>query len=435
MFNISQNGFIPQFCLEECPREFKYLDEFINKYQKGEYQEKLEDFRQEIILQKVNVDECIIHISGYQEVEIQKIYSATSFLAHLYVWSTEIPDTIIPKALAVPWYLSSKSLGIACVLTHASVDMYNWRLVDPEKPFSLDNIEPQYLFNLDPEVRESEKWFYLPMIAIEGECGCIIHKMDEIYQILESYSAKQNKEFILKNLEFIEGKMERQYEILQKIFECDPEHFYHLIRPYLSGSLNEDSPGWYLEGIEMFIQYVGGSAAQSSLIPAEDTFLGVKHPKDKFLRSMREYMPEGDRKYLEHQDTRPGFPELRIQLGEQDYLPMEEARQRCIKWLKKFRDFHYKIVQKYVGRFHSMTGTGGTNINQNLRQYIENTEKAKKKPEIPFYRLWNLYYPYAGRYVSWKDVFTVLVIIGYFTVVFWLFAYCEIDNIYLELLD
>ena len=81
-----------------------------------------------------------------------------------------------------------------------------------------------------------------------------------------------------------------------------------------------------------------------------------------------------------------------------------------------------------------MTGTGGTNINQNLRQYIENTEKAKEKPEIPFYLHWNVYYPDIGWYMSWKDLFTLIVIIGYFTLVFRLLMYCEIDNIYLELL-
>ena len=74
MFDISQNGFIPQSCLEECPREFKYLDEFINKYQNGQYGNTLDTFRQEIKDYKINVDECIIHISGYQEAEIQKIY-------------------------------------------------------------------------------------------------------------------------------------------------------------------------------------------------------------------------------------------------------------------------------------------------------------------------------------------------------------------------
>lgn len=380
MFNISPNGFIPKYCLEECPQEFKYLDVFINKYQNGQYENENETtfdtFRQEIKDYEIDVSECITNLESYIDIEIQKIYSITSFLAHLYVWGDK-PDTNIPKCIAIPWFLTSQTLGIASVLTHAAIDLYNWRLIDEEKSFSLDNIEPQYLFNLDPKVRESERCFYLPMIAIEGECGCIIHKMEEIYQILESYTAKKNQEKILKNLEFIEEKMKRQYEILQTTLKCDPEHFYYMIRPYLGGSKQKDFNGWYLEGIEMYVEYVGGSAAQSSLIPAEDTFLGIKHPKDKFLKTMREYMPEGHRNYLENQEGRPGFPELQKQLGKEDYLPMEASRQRCVKWLKKFRYFHKEIVQKYVVCFNSTIGTGGTDINVNLNCYIKNTELAK----------------------------------------------------------
>ena len=47
-FNISQNGFIPDYCLEESPMEFKYLDDILQKYQKGDYGNTLDTFRQEI---------------------------------------------------------------------------------------------------------------------------------------------------------------------------------------------------------------------------------------------------------------------------------------------------------------------------------------------------------------------------------------------------
>ena len=265
-FNISQNGFIPESCLEESPMEFKYLDDILQKYQKGDYGNTLDTFRQEIQDKKLNVDECMILMDGYSDAEIQKLYSVTSILAHIYVWGGKIPHKNIPESISIPWYLSSSVLGISCVLTHAALDMYNWRLIDKDKPFSIENIEPQNYFNFDPEVRESEKWFYRPMIAIEGECGCIIHLMEEIYGFLENETADENQDIILKNLEFIEEKMKRQYEILQMTLKCNPDHFYYLIRPFLGGSKQRDTDGWYLEGIELYVEYTGGSAAQSSLM-------------------------------------------------------------------------------------------------------------------------------------------------------------------------
>ena len=425
MFNISQNGFIPDYCLEESPMEFKYLDDILQKYQKGDYGNTLDTFRQDIKDKKLNVDECMILIDGYSDAEIQKLYSVTSILAHLYVWGGKIPHKNIPESISVPWYLSCEYLGIACVLTHAALDMYNWRLLDKDKPFSIDNIEPQNYFNIDPEVRESEKWFYLPMIAIEGECGCIIHLMEEIYGFLENETADDNQDIILKNLELIEEKMKRQYEILRMTLNCNPDHFYHLIRSFLSGSKQKDSSGWYLEGIELYVEYAGGSAAQSSLIPAEDAFLGVKHPRDKFLRCMRDYMPADHRHYLQHQETRPGFQQLRIQLGDEDYLPMEEIRQRCVMWLKKFRDFHKVIVRKYVLAFNDSTGTGGTDINTNLNQYIKNTEVARSELEDDYYR----------EFISCADFIIVIIILIYCLIVTWFVWNCNVDDIHLELLN
>ena len=68
----------------------------------------------------------------------------------------EKPNTTIPESIAVPWYLVSQELGIPPVLTHAAVDLFNWKLKNPSLPFSLENIEPMNFFNLDPEVKESE---------------------------------------------------------------------------------------------------------------------------------------------------------------------------------------------------------------------------------------------------------------------------------------
>ena len=121
-------------------------------------------------------------------------------------------------------------------------------------------MKPIYTFNLDSNIKHSEEWFYLPMISIEGECGCILHKMEEIYEVIESDTITDNPNIFLENLEFIRNKLERQYEILIQTRNCKPEHFYHKVRPFLGGST--DGNGWYLEGVDTYVLYEGGSVTK-----------------------------------------------------------------------------------------------------------------------------------------------------------------------------
>lgn len=73
--------------------------------------------------------------------------------------------------------------------------------------------------------------------------------------------------------------------LLERMHEwCDPQIFYHNIRPLLSGSKGMEAAGLkrgvlYDEGNGkgQWLQYRGGSNAQSSLIQLFDIFLEVNH--------------------------------------------------------------------------------------------------------------------------------------------------------------
>lgn len=86
--------------------------------------------------------------------------------------------------------------------------------------------------------------------------------------------------------------------LLQRMHEqCDPEVFYHVIRPFLAGSKNMSAAGlprgvFYDEGDGKgeWRQYSGGSNAQSSLMQFWDAVLGVKHAP---LRPMGKPPTEG----------------------------------------------------------------------------------------------------------------------------------------------
>lgn len=73
--------------------------------------------------------------------------------------------------------------------------------------------------------------------------------------------------------------------ILERMYEKNrPAVFFHLLRPYLAGSKNMASAGLpnglffdQGNGKGEWLQYSGGSNAQSSLIQTFDIFLGVEH--------------------------------------------------------------------------------------------------------------------------------------------------------------
>lgn len=72
----------------------------------------------------------------------QKAYAMYCLITHAWLWHhkpSNVPQTI-PKQLSIPWCQVSKNQGIVPVLTHAAVDMYNWKLIDNEGDITLDNL-------------------------------------------------------------------------------------------------------------------------------------------------------------------------------------------------------------------------------------------------------------------------------------------------------
>ena len=201
--------------------------------------------------------------------EQRYIYSTCSILVHKYVWMfDENKDTVeIPYCLAKPWHDSAEVLGIKCVLTHAAVDLYNWRLKNALKPFNLDNIESINLMKGSLEnyslqqIKETESMFYLIMVAIEGNCGGMVHNMERIYQLLEDNNVLENKkkDEIYDNLCKINEYLHIQYQTLIKLDNrCDPYIFYNNTRKYLWGS-SKTPNGWYLQGFDNPLKEDGGS--------------------------------------------------------------------------------------------------------------------------------------------------------------------------------
>ncbi len=163
---------------------------------------------------------------------------------------------------------------------------------------------------------------------------------------------------------------------------CNPQTFYHRIRPFLAGSRNMAAAGlprgvFYDEGEGKgeWRCLRGGSNGQSSLVQFLDLVLGVEHLPTRntgdvggdgmkgtmsFHEEVRAYMPERHRSFLEEVAAqfpggmKKGVSELVArEVGDGDGLGAEVAAVRdafeaATRALAEFRGKHLQMVTRYI---------------------------------------------------------------------------------------
>jgi indoleamine 2,3-dioxygenase len=305
-------------------------------------------------------------------------------LTNSYVWSSSPYPTILPEKLAVPLCVVSKYLGIAPIVTHASLDLYNWDLIDESKEFSLDNLRCNNLFT----GTDSEQWFYLIMTAIEQVGGNVIKC------ILDISSNKTNYPKMKEILTEMNMHCEKMCKIIVRMKErCEPEVFWNVLRPFLGGWKNNDKlpDGLIYEGVSTEgLQLFGGSAAQSSLFQVIDASLGIVH-NDVYFTEIQQYMPEKHRDFVNY--VKHHIPIWKFVKESDDCLA---EFNEIVATIAKFRKLHMALVHRYIIRMvstntsdpvepssedstQSEKGTGGTELKTFLKTSIEETSNATVK--------------------------------------------------------
>lgn len=191
--------------------------------------------------------------------------------------------------------------------------------------------------------------------------------------------------------------------LLERMYErCDPQVFYHEIRPMLAGSKNMMVAGLprgvlYDEGDGKgeWRQYSGGSNAQSSLIQFFDIVLGVEHhatgdiataaaKKNAFIQEMRKYMPGPHRQFLERLSS-SAIREFVLSHDASDAVV--EDYNSAIAMLTTFREKHIQIVTRYIILPSKMNGprisSRGNREQRKLNLAIASTLKVSRSSETP----------------------------------------------------
>jgi indoleamine 2,3-dioxygenase len=292
-----------------------------------------------------------------------------TMFANGWVWGGSEPHLRIPAQIAVPLSALAGFLDRPPIVHYASMLLNNWRKLDPLQMVSADNarMQVQFLGGVD------EDWFFIASLGVELAGAPLLPITHE------AVSGEPDDASLAQLLHHLAEAMGPVIAALERMREwCDPHIFYHRIRPYLAGW---PSPGVIYEGVAETPQlYVGGSAAQSSLIQALDALLGIAHENGRtgaYLLGMRHYMPQGHRRFVA--DVERLSPVRRR--AEAGPAGLRRAYNEAIEQVDIFRRRHIGLAHDYIARPSGLAaderGTGGTEFIDFLRDARSETAASR----------------------------------------------------------
>ncbi|KAL8342997.1 hypothetical protein RB598_004383 [Gaeumannomyces tritici] len=330
------------------------------------------------------------------EPEWRRAYIVLTFLTHAYIWGGETPSERLPPQVTVPVLAVSEHLDLPPVVTYAASNLWNFRTTgaagDPASFSDLESLDCLLSFTGTPD----ESWFYIISVAMECEGGDIIPTMLSAMERISAAGTNGADVYTTATaaLEQLMACIRRVGRILDRMHErCEPEVFYHAIRPFLAGSKNMQAAGlprgvFYERGGGEgdWMRLRGGSNGQSSLIQFFDLVLGVEHaatetqnsgaaqerpvsptlhkstqmaaaeeePELPFHEEVRAYMPGPHRRFLAHARALPSIRRFALEpfeaadpLSAEKQL-LQETFEHATKVLAEFRNKHLQIVTRYI---------------------------------------------------------------------------------------
>jgi indoleamine 2,3-dioxygenase len=337
---------------------------------------------------------------------LRRAHHVLAWLLHFFVHTLPASaPVLVPRPLARPLLDVCAVLELPPVLTYSDDVLYNWApaLGAPPGVPDPDTIGVQTTFTGTRDEAE----FYLASARIELRGVAALSLMSSIADeafIGDAVAVAR----IAASLHALSGVIDSLAETLLAVRAgCDPEVFYHAIRPWFKGE--DAAPGgrrWAFAGAtpadaRALRELSGPSAGQSALVHALDVFLGVAPATHgaglaaptsatPFLERMQAYMPRHHRAFLAHLARAPAPLRALVQREPRLVEPYDAA----VGALKRFRDAHMRVVALYIigparraaareaeerGRWlpeGELKGTGGTELVQFLKGVRDRTEGA-----------------------------------------------------------
>lgn len=268
----------------------------------------------------------------------------------------------VPHSIAVPMFRYSELVGRPPSLTYSSYVLANYEGVILPKSRAEDLKIAQ-----TPSCTKDEEWFVAVHLAIESAGGGVYDAISKI----ESGIKANDAALIVYGLGEVKSTMEFACQIMPTIFKrLSKDVFLERVRFLLYGHGEVELEG--VNGGQKF-SYVGETGAQSGVIKAVSTILGVKHNKEVRgdLRGFLNCAPPLHQKYFGETEL---LSDRLVALS--DNAEVSNARKEALGELSRFRKLHLKVVSEYLSVSNpNSIGTGGTVFSKWLNKLISDTDR------------------------------------------------------------
>ncbi|KAH9481074.1 Indoleamine 2,3-dioxygenase [Psilocybe cubensis] len=324
----------------------------------------------------------ILSIEGLKssETTLRRAHLVLAWIMHFYVHSLPVSEPVrIPPSITLPLLQVSAQLQLPPVLTYSDDVLYNWFLESSQ----VDELPTETTIKCQTSFTSTndEAEFYLTSARMElagvDALELMRSTMDEAF-VGDDIAIRRITDYLCQLVDVIHRLRAMLLDVKKG---CDPQVFYHDVRPWFRGEDSQSGRKWVFEGIEQDptlaepTELSGPSAGQSSLIHALDIFLGVDQyshersltghtvdeaqattaaQKSAFLERMQLYMPRHHRTFLNHLSNNPRplralvFDAATSPESSKGGTSVLEAYNAAVMALKEFRDAHMIIVALYI---------------------------------------------------------------------------------------
>lgn len=307
-------------------------------------------------------------------------------LAQAYVFeNAEQPIEAVPAFISVPLYNLAKEKQRFPTVTYNDYVLNNWRKLNAEGGVTLENIEP--LVTLTGT--RDEQWFIMVHVAIEAAAAPAILAAKKAF--VEARNESPDADALTSAMHTIKASVEEAIKIMRRMQEeCNPDAFWNVLRPYLGGwektkPADCEDAGVRFAGVGVKdtkpFAFSGPSGAQSSIVPALDAVLGVRHEINGMFQQLlkfKEYMPTEHQALINVFAAFSGVQQA-VQHANDDKLTA--AYEGAVNAVKQMRGAHLGLVKQYIYKpavacgipKEALTGTGGAPIDSYLAGRYKDT--------------------------------------------------------------
>lgn len=249
----------------------------------------------------------------------------------------------IDEKLSTPLHALSSAIDRLPTQTYETYILQNYKLLDPLKEISLENISPLITYTNT----SGEAWFIKVHVVAEYLGGRVLQSFNEAQSRAMQTNFDSND--LIQLLKDTTHAMDNLGSHLRTMNNgLDSKEFYSNVRSYLKSW----EPGVIYKGSDIYgdssIVWRGSSGAQSSIIPAIDRLMGLNISQLETMKDMVNYMP------IEHQNFLSTLNNNQFELRDiiKKYsadIELVASYNDLVLSNAMFRKIHYEeIVEKYI---------------------------------------------------------------------------------------